>query len=259
MQAYGGISVVNALPSWYGSSMAVNLKVVVEVSEGKNEENDVLVREILDYFRGLGIDNLRVEIKSEIPRSSGLKSSSAVSCALIGEIAKKFDLELDVPKLSAILSLKAGVSYTGALDDSVASFYGGISFTYNKEFRVIRKDRAPEDFIILVLAREGKGTIDLNKLRKFRVLFKEIFEMALSGRVVEAMKMNGIAVAEILGFPSEPIEESLRRGALASGISGNGPSYFAVVKEGEEGPVQETLERYGRVMKVRPINLDSRN
>ncbi len=205
MQAYGGVSIVNALPSWYGSTMAVNLKVEVKVREGKRKTEDPLIAEILEHFsRNYGVPQLEVEVNSEIPVGSGLKSSSAVSTALIGEIAHRFSLNVDVPKLSAILSLKAGVSYTGALDDAVAAWFGGISFTYNKDFKVIKRERALRDVSVILLARGGKGRIDMEKLRSFKLLFHEIFREALQGRIIEAMKLNGIAIAEILGFDTEP-------------------------------------------------------
>ncbi|AKV74830.1 MULTISPECIES: shikimate kinase [Metallosphaera] len=255
MQAYGGISVVNALPSWYGSAMAVDMKVNVRVREGKRNVQDLLLNEILNYFERQGIPELEVEVESEIPPGSGLKSSSAVSNALIGEIAERFSLNVDIPKLSAILSLKAGVSFTGALDDAVASWCGGVSFTYNKEFKVIKRERAPRDVTVVILERSGKGKIDLGKLRAFRALFQEIFAIALQGRLWEAMKLNGIAIAEILGFPTDLVEEALRKGALASGLSGNGPSYFAVTREGDEGPVIEAFEKRGKVRVTRVVDL----
>ncbi|MEM3680822.1 MAG: shikimate kinase, partial [Metallosphaera sp.] len=40
MQAYGGVSIINALPSWYGSSMAIDMKVKVRVWEGKRNSDD---------------------------------------------------------------------------------------------------------------------------------------------------------------------------------------------------------------------------
>jgi shikimate kinase (EC 2.7.1.71) len=257
MQAYGGVSVVNAVGSWFGSSMAVDLKVEVTVREGRPNIEDPLIKEILEFFhRRYGVPDLEVEVRSEIPSGSGLKSSSAVSTALIGEISRTYGVQVDVPKLSAILSLKAGVSYTGALDDAVAAYFGGISFTHNKEFKVIRRDRAPEDVKVILLARGGRGGVDPNRLKGFPLLFRSIFELAIQGRLWEAMRLNGIAVAEILGYSKEPVDDALRRGALASGISGNGPSYFAVVKCGEEGPILDSWTKFGKITVVRPINLE---
>jgi len=260
MQAYGGVSVVNALPSWYGSSMAVNLKVNVNVREGKRDltKENKLIKVIIDYFKEKYlIPDIIVEINSELPQKGGLKSSSAVSVALIAEIVKNYKIiGIDIPKLSAILSLKAGVSYTGALDDAVAAYCGGISFTYNKFFKVIKMEQAPKDLVIVILVKgERQINININQLKKYRLIFEDIFTISLKDFLL-AMKLNGILIANILGYPLEPIENAIKKGALASGISGNGPSYFAVCKEGEEGPIYETLKKYGDVIITRPVDLD---
>ncbi|QGA67730.1 shikimate kinase [Sulfolobus sp. E11-6] len=263
MQAYGGVSIINALPSWYGSSMAVNLKVKVEIREGKRDyskESD-LIRVIIDYFKEkYSIPDIVVDIESELPQKSGLKSSSAVSVALIAEIAKRYNLKnINPPVLSAILSLKAGVSYTGALDDATAAYCGGVAFTYNKTFRIVKLDNPGSDLSVLILARGGRQkSVNLNELRKYNHVFEEIFRIALKDYLT-AMKINGILIANILGYPLDPIEIALKNGALAAGISGNGPSYFAVSKYGEEGPVYESLKRFGDVIIARPVSLDCKD
>ncbi|AKA73620.1 shikimate kinase [Saccharolobus solfataricus] len=263
MQAYGGVSIVNALPSWYGSSMAINLKVKVEIREGKRvySQESELIKTILNYFKEkYSIPDIEVDIESELPQKSGLKSSSAVSVALIAEIAKQYDLRnINPPILSAILSLKAGVSYTGALDDAVASYCGGIAFTYNKMFRIVKLENLEDNLSILILAKGGRQKpVNLNELRKYSHVFEEIFKIALKDYLT-AMKMNGILIANILGYSLEPIEIALKKGALAAGISGNGPSYFAVSKNGEEGPIYESLKKFGDVIIVRPVSLDCKD
>ncbi|WP_338600110.1 shikimate kinase [Sulfolobus tengchongensis] len=263
MQAYGGISVVNALPSWYGSSMAVNLKINVTIKEGKRDytKESELIRTIVDYFKEKYlIPDIVVDIESELPQKSGLKSSSAVSVALISEIAKRYNINnVNPPILSAILSLKAGVSYTGALDDATSSYCGGISYTHNKYFQVIKMDNPKDDLVILILAKGGRQkSVKLYELKKYNSVFEEIFKIALKDPLV-AMKMNGILIANILGYQLDPIEVSLRKGALAAGISGNGPSYFAVTKDGEEGPIYESLKRFGDVIISRPVDLDCKD
>lgn len=259
MQTYGGVSVVNAIPSWYGSTMAVNLKVKVEIREGEYKGDSKLVKAILEYVKEkYGLGPFDVSVYSEIPQMSGLKSSSAVSTALLGEIKRRYNLNIDVPKLSAILSIKAGVSYTGALDDAVAAYYGGVSYTYNKEFKVIRKINPPEGISILILAKGDRPKVNLEELRKYKLIFKEIFELSLRD-LFAAMKYNGVLVAEILGYDTTPLEEISRKGALAYGVSGNGPSMFAVCKEGEEGPVYDILSKYGKVIKASVVYLEGEN
>ncbi len=258
MLAYGGVSAVNALGSWYGSSIAVDLKVEVKVYEDRNEIGDPLIRAILEYFRAkYGVPELRVEVRSELPPKGGLKSSSAVSTALIGEIAQKFGIDVDPPKLSAILSIKAGVSLTGALDDAVASYYGGVSLTYNKEFKVL-KVLNPPDLLAVILVRGNRPRApNIKEFRKYSKDFEEAFKLAYSGRILEAVRLNGRLVARVMGYDEALLEEAERRGALASGISGNGPSVFALVKEGDEGPLVDLFSRHGEVKVVRLVEYGS--
>jgi shikimate kinase len=262
MQAYAGVSVVNALPSWYGSSMAINVKVDVKIRESKEcaTHPSQLVNEIVLYFReNYNIPCIEVEINSEIPPKSGLKSSSAVSSALIGEIAEKFQLPVkawDVPVLSAILSLKSRVSYTGALDDASASYFGGVSYTYNKEFKIIDMKEPPSEISIIVIPRGKRSvSVDMTKLRKFEPLFKEIFTLARHD-IITAMKLNGLAVGIIMGYDLTLANEALKKGALAAGISGNGPSMFAVTKIGNEGVILDLFEKQAeKPIVVQPVGL----
>ncbi len=256
MWAYAGVSIVNAIPAWLGSTMAVNLKIEVSLEEG-SEHHDGLIGVIIEHFRqSLGIPGLRVSVRSPIPAGGGLKSSSAVAVALIEAIKNKYGLNyIDTPKLASELSIKAGVSITGAYDDSTASYHGGISFTNNKENKLLDLREPPKDLSVIILARGGRTRIDPNALRRFEDLFREIFSIAIRGDILTAMRLNGIAVAEILGYEIEPIRKALRLGALAAGVSGNGPSIFAITKKGEEGPVIDLFSRLGRVLVTEPASI----
>ncbi|EZQ06964.1 shikimate kinase [Candidatus Acidianus copahuensis] len=255
MRAYGGISVVNALPSWYGSSMAIDLKVDVSIEPGKYKGDSSLIKEIVRFINEKYGINFDVKINSEIPQKSGLKGSSAVSVALLAEVSKKYDIQIDIPKMSAILSIKAGVSFTGALDDAISSYFGGISYTYNKGFEVIGKANPPKDIAILVLPQGNRPNFNPWAFRNYSTLFREFFRISLNDPL-KAMRLNGIAVGEILGYSMNIVDELLRKGALAAGISGNGPSYFAVTKEGDEGPVIEVLNTMGKVIVTRAVTLE---
>ena len=261
MQTFSGVSVVNALPSWYGSSMAIDLKVEVKVEETREckKFNNALIDTILDFFyTNYNIPCLDVKVESQIPEKSGLKSSSAVSTALIGEIAKKYDIKIDPPKYSAILSLKAGVSYTGAFDDASSSYYGGVVFTYNKEFKILEIQHPPEVSVVLLPRGNRKININLFAMRKYRLIFEEIFNISRKD-VITGMRLNGILVAHILGYDTKEIEDALKRGALASGISGNGPSVFAITKIGDEGPIVDAWSKYGNVIVTRVVDYVSRD
>ncbi len=261
MRSYAGVSIVNAIPSWYGSSAAVDMKVKVSIEEAERRgEESALVKEILDFFEEKwNIPHLKVSVEADVPGKSGLKSSSAVSVALISEIYRKYGITyIDPPKLSAILSIKAGVSYTGALDDAAASYYGGISFTNNKRFQVLRMIEPPHDLAVIILPRGDRTNVKLESLRGFETTFSGIFDLALRSPI-EAMRLNGSLVAEVLGYPLHPIKMAMKQGALAAGISGNGPSYFAVTKEGDEGPIYELFKQLGNPIITRFVGLEGRN
>lgn len=257
MQTYAGVSVVNAIPSWYGSSMAIDLKVEVTIEESKEcISHTPLVDKIVDYFREyFNIPCLRVKVNSEIPPRSGLKSSSAVSTALIAEIAKKFDIKINPAIYSAMLSIMAKVSVTGALDDATASYFGGVSFTYNKEFKILEVREPPELSVILLPYGNRSISINVDEMRKFRYLFEEVFNMARKGDIITAMKINGLAVGSILGYDLKPATMALKAGALAAGISGNGPSVFAVTKPGDEGPIIDVFEQYDNPIVTRVVGI----
>jgi shikimate kinase len=263
MRAYGGISIVNAIPCWLGSSAAVDLKIKVSIEETRERDpsESRLVKEILDFFeKRWNIPHVKVKVESDVPSRSGLKSSSAVSVALIHELYSKFSIEnyLSPPKLSAILSIKAGVSYTGALDDAAASYYGGISFTDNKYLKIFKMSNPPKDVVVMILPRGDRPNVDLNKLKQFSSSFAGIFELAKRS-IFDAMRINGTLIAEILGYDKTPINEAIKRGAIAAGISGNGPSYFALSKEGEEGPIYDSLKKFGEPILTRFVELEGDN
>ncbi|MEM4139410.1 MAG: shikimate kinase, partial [Sulfolobaceae archaeon] len=101
------------------------------------------------------------------------------------------------------------------------------------------------------------SSIQLSNLFKYKLLFEEIFNIAYSGDIIKAARLNGIAVAEILGYDTSIIKEALSAGALAAGITGNGPSIFAIVKEGEEGKIYDIFNREGNVIITRAVKIDS--
>ncbi len=88
---YGGISIINAIPAWLGGAAAIDLKVRVRVREGYCGVGD-FVGFIINYLRsklGLGYD-VCVEVDSEVPSGSGLKSNSAVAVGVIHAVLNSF-------------------------------------------------------------------------------------------------------------------------------------------------------------------------
>lgn len=239
MQAFGGISIVNAIPSWLGGALAVNLKVYAKVKPCRDmcRYSSPLLEAIANYFaKKYSLEPFEIDVLSEIPPQSGLKSSSAVAVAAIKAAAEEYGIsESSIPRLAAELSLQAGVSVTGALDDASAAYYGGAVLTDNLYMRILRVFELKLDAVV-VLAVKGyrEAKVDVEAMRRYSFLFQEIFAKAREGNILEAMKLNGLAIAKILGYNDEILRLAIERGALAAGISGNGPSAFIVSRNGDE-------------------------
>lgn len=251
--AYGGISVLNAIPLGLGSTCAIDLTVEVEAFPGGGERSSRLVETILDYFRKETGKDFHVRIHSDIPVSGGLKSSSAVATAAISSLSELTGHKVDVPVLAAKLSIEAGVSVTGALDDATAAFYGCLSVCDNTNMKIIRRARFPSGYVFVVLPRGHRRDFDPEKLQRAWPSFKAISGMVMMGDYLGAMAKNGLTVSEILGYETDVLLEALKLGAKASGVTGNGPSLFAVVKEGDETPLVDLFSAMGKPIIARAV------
>ncbi len=251
--SYGGISILNAIPLGLGSTCAVDLKIEATASIGPGNGNSKLTETILKYFSEKTGNEFSLDIKSQIPEGGGLKSSSAVATASISALSRLTGVEVDVPLLAARLSLEAGVSVTGALDDAVAAFYGGVSVCDNSKMKILRRAKMPQDIMFIVLPRGPRRDFEPSLLQKRWPSFKSISGLVMMGNYLEAMARNGLTVSEILGYETDILLKANKSGALASGVTGNGPSLFAAVREGEEGPVLEVLSELGQTVTVRVV------
>ncbi len=253
-EAYGAITVVCGLPLSRGIALGVDLKVEaeVELTEECCEEMTSWVRgrrvvmgeallkglrRILKFFGFEG--GLKAKINSEIPPERGLKSSSAVSNALIlaamEALGEKLE-PLEVLRLSVKLSRMAGITLTGALDDACASLLGGLCAADSKRMRIIARKSVPEFSVGILVPRRRVLTSSLRDVNfsLYAELFDQIFRRALEGDWIKSMTENGEAMCSVLGYSRRPITEALRSGALGAGLTGKGPA-FAAIFEGDVG------------------------
>jgi len=238
---HGAVSIVNAVANGHGSALGISLKVLADLTisagkgvylQSKQGEKllNTLVRRTLP--KTVLIDHaVRIEIKSEIPVGFGLKSSSAVSSAVALAIQKFLGEEIDDVKIlnqSADASIDAGVSLTGAFDDSAACYFGGFVVTDNFSRKLIRREPASEDLsaVILLPSRVSRG--NLFNLYLAPEIFDLAFKMASDRDYWNAMKLNGMAVGALLGSDYTPVISAIKEHALSAGISGNGPSVVAI-------------------------------
>ena len=274
--SHGAITIVNAIATGDGAAMGINLhtealvelvkgsKEVVVTIKGSPKEDVTLARaafqKVLERYnvRGYGA---KIVTSSNIPVARGLKSSSAVANAIVLAVLSAFGKEApdhEILNMSVDAALSAGVTITGAFDDACACYYGGFHVTKNYTKESLRRDRAEEDLIILILVPNRKiysGTIDKTKLSSLVPLVRESHRIALRGEYWKAMTMNGVTYTHAFGLNPKIATEAILSGAISAGLSGKGPAVAAVCTGEKEAEVKKALSRFGgKVIKTHPNN-----
>ncbi|MEO9294709.1 MAG: shikimate kinase [Nitrososphaera sp.] len=260
---HGAVSIVNAIATGNGSALGISLKVTaeVEVSRGRGikfltgKNDDRLVNNIVKNTIPQDIlekNQITIKVKSEIPIGYGLKSSSAVSNAIAlacSRVAQEKVDDLAVLDAAVRSSLDAKVTITGAYDDATACYFGGFVVTDNYNRRLIKRERAPDNLHAVIFLPRGalRGTV--NKLSDLSDLFTDAYQLAEAGEYWKAMKLNGVLASAALGSSYRPVLAALEQGALAAGISGNGPSIAAVAYDDEIDDIKNAFSKFnGRVL-----------
>ncbi len=262
-KAYAAGTIINALATGYGGAFGLDLNTEVRLSvedelkenifiEGDKESRNKIVDYVLSKFGVKGV----VEVKSEIPKGSGLGSSSAFMNALLLAIFKHLGKRLmahEILRLNAQISLEMGISYTGAFDDASASLLGGIVVSNNAKMKLIEWVFKEAKAIVLV-PRWGRGRISLEEIRKDTELVKKAIDDALRGNYKDAMIYNSMHYCKKIGYPLEIIER-VRHLNCCCGLSGNGPTYVAFGDDLNE--VEDVWSEYGIIIKTRLISKPS--
>lgn len=250
--AWGAISFLNAIPQGIGCAAAVSLPVTVDLAydplppqsratlEVPQGEVPPLFRWTLDKVyetvAGAAGYRFRADVRSTIPPGKGLKSSSAVSVAL----ARAFRRVLGHPPspaetatISAKAALAAGVSVTGAFDDALASAMGGVVVADVRAHWQMLSTEVPAGLQALIWVPQ-QDRPDLNvkaaDLRTPDMNAKEAVRLALRGDFLRAMRYNSLVVERALGYDYAKLRElALSKGAVAAGVTGNGPAVAFVV------------------------------
>ena len=88
------------------------------------------------------------------------------------------------------------------------------------------------------------GDSDAERMRLLAPLVKEAFDLACNRDYFKALTLNGLLYSATLGFDSTIAIDALASGAIASGLSGTGSSFVAVVGEESIDDVKESWEKY---------------
>lgn len=276
--ASGAGTIINAIATWKGSAFGIDLKTFAEVKlsedlsgisgsieelpEGDTRLIERCVELVLGQF-GLELGG-SVKTRSEVPLAGGLKSSSAAANAAVLATLRAIDETLpplDIVKLGVRAAKEVGVTVTGAFDDACASFFGGIVLTDNRQMELVRREEYESKVLIFAPDRKAfSAETDVKRSRLIAPYVEMAYELALRGDYERAMTLNGFLYCGALGFDTEYMLRALECGVRGVSLSGTGPSYAALVGEGELKEVKASWESCGlegRVIETTINNRDS--
>ena len=274
----GSATIINAIATGFGSAFGIGLDIVCEAKTTDNSINcsndvgadnslmEICVDKVFNYYNiskdEFGID---LKTKSTLPMASGLSSSSASSNAIVkvasSIICEEFDLkpldDLEIINMAIDASLDAGVTITGSFDDATASYFGGVVVTDNKNREFIIKEKMDEYSILIYMPNfySKSGDSNPDRMKLLAPLVETAFDFAKQRNYFKALNLNGLIYSATLGFDSTIAIDALQAGAIASGLSGTGSSFVAVVDDNSIDSVEEAWGKYeGRVIKTNVDN-----
>ena len=274
----GSATIINAIATGFGSAFGIGLDIKCVAKTTSNSitcSNDVgadnslmelCVRKVFNHYN-INENEFGIDLKTEstLPMASGLSSSSASSNAIVkvvsSIVSEEFDLkplsDLEVINMAIDASLDAGVTITGSFDDATASYFGGVVVTDNKNREFIIKEKMEEHPILVYMPNFYSKSGDSNpaRMKLLSPLVETAFDFARQKDYFKALNLNGLIYSATLGFDSTIAIDALESGAIASGLSGTGSSFVAVVSQNSIDDVKESWSRYdGTVLETEVDN-----
>tara|TARA_Y100001960_G_scaffold80433_1_gene85880 strand:- start:826 stop:1680 length:855 start_codon:yes stop_codon:yes gene_type:complete len=254
-KVYGAVSIVNAIATGKGSTLGIDTFVETKLtkkegsgihitSENKTISSRLINQVIKKMIPKKVLDNTKLELdfKSNIPTGYGLKSSSAISSAVVLSCAKAFNKQMsdkEILKLGAKASIETKVSITGAYDDACACYFGGFNVTDNLKMMLLKREIGPKELQVIIFLPKLRKRGNLKKLKEFRNAFEKSWELAKKSDYWNAGILNGIATTSILNSEPNLIMKLVEKGALCATISGNGPSIMAITDKKNKSRIQK--------------------
>ena len=264
-KVYGAVSIVNAIATGKGCTLGIDTFVETTLSkkhgrgihitsENKTISSRLINKVIENIVPKKILENTRLELdfRSNIPTGYGLKSSSAISTAVIMSCAKAFGKTMtdeEILRLGANTSIQTKVSITGAYDDACACYFGGFNVTDNLKMKLVHSELGPKELQVIIFLPKSRKRGNLRKLKEFKNAFEKSWELAKKSDYWNAGVLNGIATTSILNSEPNLIMRLMENGALCATISGNGPSIMAITEKKNKSRIQKELsELDGKIM-----------
>lgn len=274
-KAMGAISIVSAVASGRGASLAVKLPTfakvtVVEerggwrvVANGRRLKSPLAIHTVNNAMKILGLDPKNysgtVLTRTSVPSGVGLKTSSSSSVAIALAVLSAFGESAyrtkEVLRCSATSSLESGVSLTGALDDAASCLMGGANFADNTAKRVLSSSRLGRPMYVLIKIPSigsRRTKVSRKSLHTFSKVAESIFSMGMGGKIWEAMTLNGLLFSSVYGYSTTDALQAISGAALGAGLSGTGPAVAAVFdhRKGSERLANEWKEEGAKLIRT---------
>jgi len=267
---YGAVSIVNAIATGKGATLGIDTFVETKLrkkegtgihitSENKTISSRLINKLIENIISKKVLDKTRIELdfKSNIPTGYGLKSSSAISSAVILACAKAFNKQMtdeEILKMGARVSIQTKVSITGAYDDACACYFGGFNVTDNLNMKLLHREIAPKELQAIIFLPKSRKRGNLKNLKNFKNAFEKSWSLANNLDYWNAGILNGIATTSILNSEPNLIMKLMEKGALCATISGNGPSIMAITHKNNKSRIQKEFSGLDGKIIVSNIN-----
>ena len=266
----GAVSLVNAIAIRKGSTLGIDTYVQTKmtVKEGTGihitSENKTissrLINKIIERMgprKVLEKTRLELDFESDIPTGYGLKSSSAISSAVVLACSKAFGRPMndeEVLRLGAKVSIETKVSITGAYDDACACYYGGFVVTDNYAKKIIHSEKCLNRVYAIIFIPKSRKRGNIRKLKASSSTFDQAWNLAKKSDYWNAMILNGLATSPILSSEPKIIPKLIENGALGASVSGNGPSIAAIVRNDSISKIKKVFSSLDGNTTVSEIN-----
>ncbi len=236
--SHGCISVINGIVNGTGAVIGIALETVATYTEGGDSRKVIIegektgdrlaklcVKRTLEHL-GAADCNYTLTIRSQIPPSRGLKSSSSVCNAVIKAVLDKHGADmntLDMIKLGVECAKEAGVTVTGSFDDACGCEIGGFVMTYNYENRILEQRPVRKDAVVLCIPGHVKRKVPKEEYQARSRIIEQAIALCETD-IYSAMTLNGRAIAEVTRESGDLIDIAIQNGAIAAGVSGTGPA-----------------------------------
>ena len=270
----GSATVVNAIATGCGSAFGIDLDIIAEAKLSSkikcipdlDVDTSLMEKSVAKVLNHYNIDTgVQIKTKSRLPLASGLSSSSALSNAVVASthylLCEEFQLnpmnDLELINLAIDASLEAGVTITGAFDDATASYFGGITVTNNIERKIIIKEKMEKQKILIYLENIDSMTAksDVSRMKLLTPLVEIAFEKACQKQYYTALNLNGILYSGSLDYNVRIAIDALDAGAIASGLSGTGSAFVAIVDDNSIDDVKTAWSSYsGEIIETKVDN-----